>query len=429
MSVTTPSGKAGALQRTLGLGPLAFYGIGLTLGAGIYSILGAAAGQAGEALWMSLLLGAFVATLTGMSYAELATMWPRAGAEHTYAQEAWPKAWWVAGPLGWLLFASSFATGATVAVAFAGYAHAFVPWPEWTIAIALIVAAGALNLIGIEASSRVNVVFTSIETAGLIALVAVGLREPDFFASFAAPPHAGVLTGAGLIFFAFLGFEGIARLAGEARDPGRDLPRAIQIAIVVSTALYVAVALAAVALLEPAKLAASHSPLADAIAAGAPQLRGALGAVALFATANTALIALLGASRLLYGMAEGGSAPRAFAAVSGRRKTPVAATIAAVVGSLALLPLGGVEVVGAVASLTALLAFLVVNIAVIWLRRTKPRAKRPYRVRFAVAGVPLPAAIGALASLLLMATIEARAWAVFAVVLAGGLLLARRTAR
>ena len=213
--LAAPSG-AGALQRSLGLGSLTFYGVGVILGAGIYSILGEAAGVAGEALWWSFLLASLAALLTGLSYAELATMFPQAGAEYVYLRVAWPRASWLPGTLGWVLVATGIATTATVALAFAGYASLFIPLPLWTIAVALVVAMAALNVLGANEASWANIVFTLVESAGLVALIVVGARDPDFGRVFTTAPHAGVLGGAALIFFAYLGFEEIANLAEEA---------------------------------------------------------------------------------------------------------------------------------------------------------------------------------------------------------------------
>jgi amino acid transporter len=158
--------------------------------------------------------------------------------------------------------------------------------------------------------------------------------------AFLAQPHVGVLAGAGLIFFAFLGFEDIANLAEEAKRPERDVPRAILIAVAASTVLYILVAVSSVALRSPERLAASLSALADAMRAGEPRLAGALGGVALFATANTALIAMTAASRMLLGMARGGDAPGALRRTLHGRKTPALAIGLVTVGTLAFLPLG-----------------------------------------------------------------------------------------
>jgi amino acid transporter len=411
----------GELRRSLGLAGLTFYGVGVILGAGIYSILGEAAGIAGEALWWSFLLASLAALLTGLSYAELATMFPQAGAEYVYLRAAWPRASWLPGTLGWVLLGSGIATAATVALAFAGYASRLVPFPRWAIAAALIVAVLGLNVVGVREASWANIVFTLIEAAGLIALIAIGARDPEFGSVFATPPHAGVLGGAALIFFAYLGFEEIANLAEEARQPGRDLPRAILIGVAVSTALYVLTAAASVALLEPARLAASPSPLAEAMRAGAPQLADALGSVALFATANTALIAMMAASRLLFAMARGGDAPPPLARTLPRLRTPGVALLLVACAALVCLPLGSVALVGSVASLLALLAFAAVNAALVRLRFTQPEAARPFRVPLAIGRVPVPAAIGLLITLLLLTRFPAWASAVagLALVLAG----------
>jgi basic amino acid/polyamine antiporter, APA family len=301
--------QGAGLKRSLGLAGLSFYGTGLILGAGIYSILGTAAGETGDAVWMSFLLGSVAALLTGLSYAELGAMLPKAGAEYAYAGEAWPRARWLRSVLGFTIAAAGTATAATVAAAFAGYFQLFLGVPALLVAAALLAIVTALNVSGVQHASRVNTVFTLAEAAGLIALVIAGSRDPDFGDALAATPNAGVLAGAGLVFFAYLGFEDIANLAEETKDPAKNIPRAILIAVTFSTLLYVLVALASVALIGSEQLARSDSPLADAMHEASPMLADVLGAVALFATANTALIALLAASRVLYGMARGKDAP------------------------------------------------------------------------------------------------------------------------
>jgi amino acid transporter len=399
------------LRRALGLPALTFYGVGLILGAGIYSILGPAAGVAGEALWQSFVLGSLAAVLTGLSYAELATMFPHAGAEYVYLREAWPRAHWLPGAVGWALIASGTATAATVAIAFSGYAALFfTAFPSWLVAAALLVAAAALNVWGIREASWVNIVFTLIEAAGLVALILVGAQHPAWGQAFLAQPHVGVLAGAGLIFFAFLGFEEIANLAEEAKRPERDVPRAILIAVAASTVLYILVAVSSVALRSPERLAASSSALADAMRAGAPRLAGALGGVALFATANTALIAMTAASRMLLGMARGGDAPGALRRTLPERKTPALAIGLVTVGTLAFLPLGGVALVGSVASLMALVAFASVNVALIRLRYRAPGRKRPFRVPGSIGKFPIFGGLGLLVTLILLAQLEGKAY-------------------
>ena len=344
-------------------------------------------------------------------------MFPQAGAEYVYLRAAWPRASWLPGTLGWVLVATGVATTATVALAFAGYASLFVSFPLWMIAVALVVAVAALNVVGVNEASWANIVFTLVEAAGLVALIVVGARDPDFGRVFTSAPHAGVLGGAALIFFAYLGFEEIANLAEEATRPARDLPRAILIAVAVSTTLYILVAAASVALLEPARLAASASPLADAMQVGAPRLAGALAGVALFATANTALIAMMAASRLLFAMARGGDAPSLLAQTLARRKTPAAAILLVAAGALVCLPLGGVALVGSVASLLALVTFASVNAALVRLRFTHPDQERPFRVPLPLGRVPCRPLLGLLVVLLLLTRFEPRAYGIAAAML------------
>lgn len=402
----------GELKRTLGLASLSFYGVGLILGAGIYSILGEASGAAGDAVWMAFLAASLTALLTGLSYAELSTMFPRAGAEYVYLGEAWPRRRWVASGIGWVLIASGTASATAVALAFGGYANLFIDVAPWLVAAILLIAMTAINIVGVRESSWANVAFTVIEVAGLLAVIAIGVRDPQFGQAFFTSPHLGVLAGVGLVFFAYLGFEEIANLAEEAKHPARDLPRAVIISMVVSTILYVLVALAAVALADPARLAASGSPLAEAASSAAPWLVGALGGIALFATANTALIAIMVASRMLFGVARGGDAPGVLARTLESRGTPLPALLAVLAGSLALLLLGGLALIASVASVMALIAFGSVNLALIRLRYTRPDVERPFRVPWSVGRLPVLPALGALA---VAAVLTQFTWDVYAV--------------
>ncbi len=389
------------LKRALGLAGLVFYGVGIILGAGIYSVLGSAAGVAGEALWISFAISSAVALLTGLSYAELAAAHPRAGAEFTYLRSAVPRWPSVALVTGLLVALSGAATASTVAIAFAGYLRTFVDLPALPIAWALLAAAAGLNFVGVKESGWVNTAFTLLEAAGLVLFVVVGATagtEP-FGAALAAAPTAGVLSGAALVFFSFLGFENIANLAEEAKEPERDLPRAIFLSLGLSTTLYILVALAAVALVRPEDLASSAAPLADAARSSSPRLAGALGGIALFATANTALVSMLVASRVIFGIARDGELPGAIAKLLPNRETPWVAILVVAAVACALVPFGGVGVVASVSSFAALVAFAAVNAALIVLRYREPDEKRPFRVPGAIGRFPILPALGVVATL------------------------------
>ena len=164
------------LARKLGFPSLTFYGIGLIIGAGIYSVIGAAAGVAGDGLWLSFAIGSVIALLTGLSYAELATMFPEAGAEFVYMREAFPRHRWSAFVIGSVLTLAVSATAATVSVAFAGYLGTFVSIAAMAAALGVLVIVSLVNIAGIQPSSWVNVIFTLIEITGLIIVISLGLK-------------------------------------------------------------------------------------------------------------------------------------------------------------------------------------------------------------------------------------------------------------
>ncbi len=383
-----------ALERTLGLPGLTFYGVGTILGAGIYSVLGAAAGLAGEALWQSFAISSLVALVTALSYAELSTTYPHASAEFTYLRRALPGLPELALVTGLLVALSGAATGATVAIAFAGYLRTFVDVPPALVAWGLLLAVTLVNVVGIKASGWVNVAFTLLEVGGLVFFIGLGATTERFGEGLLAAPSFGVVSGASLVFFSFLGFENIANLAEEAKEPKRDLPRAIFASLGIATLLYVLVAVAAVALLPVEQLSQSDAPLADAAATWSPRAAGILGGIALFATANTALISVLVASRVVFGIARSDGLPKSMAAVLPHRKSPWLATIIVALVAAALAPLGEVGVVASVSSFASLLAFASVNVALILLRYREPDERRPFRVPGAIGRFPILPAIG-----------------------------------
>jgi amino acid transporter len=387
------------LKRALGLGTLTFYGVGIILGAGVYSVIGVAAGPAGDALWLSFALCSLVVLFTGFSYAELATAYPQAAAEFIYLRRALPKIPSIALVTGLLVALSGAATSATVAIAFASYLKTFVELPQFLVAWTLLVLAAGLNLVGVKQSGWVNVVFTLLEAGGLVAFIVVGMSSERFAEVLTAVPTTGVIAGAALVFFSFLGFENIANLAEEAKEPGRDLPRAIFLSLAVSTVLYVAVALAAVALMPAEELAGTEAPLSDAAKKSSPKVAGALGGIALFATANTALVSMLAASRVVFGIAREGGLPKIFAAILPARETPWTAILAVAAVSALLVPFGGVGVVASLSSFASLLAFAAVNVALVVLRYREPDQERPFRVPFAIGRFPIMPAIGVVTTL------------------------------
>ncbi len=406
------------LNRTLGFPMLVFYGTGMILGAGIYSIIGKAAEQTGETLWIGFLFAGFAALVTALSYAELSAMYPKAGAEFIYLGKAFSNKKWIASTIGVAMALSGAATAAAVGLSFAGYLNQFIEVSTSLVALTVLLVFTGIAILGIKQSGWTTVVSTLIEVGGLIFIIYLGINSEKFGKELSMTPTAGTMAGTALIIFSFFGFENVANLAEEAKKPERDLPRAILLSVLISTTLYILVSLSALALLSPEKLGQSEAPLMSVAQTFSQQAGKWLGAVALFSTANTALISLIGASRILYSMGKEGSAPAAVTNVIPERKTPWIASIVILIAAALLLPLGKLETVASVSALTTMIAFFSVNIALIVLRYTEENTKRPFKVPLSIGKFPVIPGFAALISLLLITQFESKVY------LIGGSLLA-----
>lgn len=354
------------LRRALGLWHVSVAGIGVILGAGVYALIGPAAAQAGSALWLAFVIAGAAAALTAYAYARLGAMRPLASPEFQYTTLAFgPRAGFVAG---WLMLVGDVAAAGSVALGFGGYLGNVAATGTVTGALLLIALAGLIVSLGIGQSVRLAMALTVVEAAGLLIVIAVGL--PSWAtADFGAAPHGlgGVLGAASLIFFAYLGFDELGNLAEEMRNPERDLSRALFVAVAVTTALYVAVALSATALVPADRLGASPAPLAAvARTALGPRADAALTLMALAATANTVLLLLAAAARSIYGMAAAGVLPARLARV-GRTQVPREATAAVVAMSALLVLSGSLAGVARLTDAVVLLSFTAVNVSLVWL--------------------------------------------------------------
>jgi basic amino acid/polyamine antiporter, APA family len=390
-----------SLHRTLGIPMLTFYGTGMILGAGIYTIIGKAAGMSGETLWLSFLLAGFAALLTAFSYAELSSMFPKAGAEYVYLSHAFKKEW-LAASAGVAMAFSGAATAAAVSLAFAGYLSQFADVPPSLAATALLVIFTSVSIMGIRESAWTNVVFTLIEMSGLVFVIYVGLQSEKFGDALSAGPHMGTVSGAALIVFSYFGFENLVNLADETKKPAQKIPRAILLSLGISMLLYFLVSLAATALISSEELAQSQAPLLTAVQKYSVKAANLLGAVALFSTANTALISLVGASRILFGMSRGNTLPQFVSHVHKSRRTPWKASLIILAVSFVILALTDIETAARISSFATMAVFLGVNISLISLRFTNQSAKRPFRVPWSVGKVPILPVMASIFSLVFL---------------------------
>jgi basic amino acid/polyamine antiporter, APA family len=192
------------------------------------------------------------------------------------------------------------------------------------------------------------------------------------------------------------------KLSEETKNPGKTIPRAIILSLLISTALYILVSLAAVALMSPEELGQTESALSDAALKSSPKIASALGGIALFSTANTALIALVTTSRILYGLGKDNSLPQIFSRTLPKRKTPLVGALAVLAISGSLLPLGKVDIVASVSSFATMIAFIGVNMALIGLRLSSPKKERPFKVPLAIGWVPILPVFGIATSILFL---------------------------
>jgi len=423
-------------SAALGAFSLTLLGVASVVGAGIFVVTGdAAAHYAGPAVLISFALAGIVAGLTALCYAELASSIPAAGSTYSYAFAAFgPFVGWF---IGWDLLLEYLFAASTVAVGWSGYLvslcasigislpHDLVNAPFGSgsgivnlpaLAIMLLTS-GALYL-GTRESAIANNLMVGLKLLILVVVVVVGV----FYISSAnltpfVPPHeggfgdfgwSGILRGAGIVFFAYIGFDAVSTAAAEARNPRRTIPIGLLGTVLIATAIYIAVGFVLTGMLDYRKLGVAD-PIAAAVQSAGPNLEWLLRATdvaAVVGLASTVLVTLYGQTRIFMRMSEDGMLPPAFGKVGAKTKTPhFSIIVCGVAGGIvaALVPL---SVLGELISIGTLLAFIIVSAGVLTLRRRYPDLPRPFRVP----ALPLVAGTAIVSSLALMATLPGDTW-------------------
>lgn len=369
------------LNRTLTLGPVVLYGVGTILGAGIYVLIGEVAAVAGILAPVAFFLAAGLAALTGLSFAELSNRYPVSAGEAVYVQQAFGLAK-LSTLIGLMVVLTGIVSSATLVNGFAGYLREFITVPDVIVIPLVCVLLGGLAAWGIAQSVAVAAIITLAEVGGLIAVIVVAL--PDAIAGVGSggpsgsigltsltdlAPWFGVLSGAGIAFYAFIGFEDMVNVAEEVKDVRRVMPRAILITLSIAAVLYIIVAVVVVRAMPLSVLAGNEAPLAAVFETATGGSAHVISVIALFAVLNGALIQVVMASRVLYGASNNGWLPAIFGRIYARTQTPIIATavVTAAILIFALwLPLG------TLARLTAfiiLIIFSVVNVALVTIKK------------------------------------------------------------
>jgi APA family basic amino acid/polyamine antiporter len=438
--------ERGLLRRSLGPWNLTALGIGCIIGTGIFVLTGTAASQnAGPALVLSMIISAVGCAFAGLCYAEFAAMVPVAGSAYTYAYATVGELFaWI---IGWDLILEYALSVSTVAVGWSGYFVSFARDLGITIPAALAAPPGAgpgvfnlpaavivllvsaLLVIGIKQSADTNTLLVGIKAAVLVVFVAAGAAyiNRDNLTPF-IPPNtgafghfgwSGVLRGAGVMFFAYIGFDAVSTAAQEAKNPSRDMPIGILSSLAICTVIYIAVAIVLLGIVPYQRLNVAD-PLAVGIdATGIRWLSPVIKMAALFGLFSTMLVNLLAQTRIFYSMSRDGLLPKVFATVHPRFRTPHVSTV--MTGAIIALVAGltRIDVLGQLVSIGTLLAFVLVSIGIIILRKTLPDAPRPFRTP----GVPYVPVIGALICLAQMVGLPVATWERLLIWLAIGLVV------
>lgn len=394
------------LKKELSLLEITLVGIGNILGAGIYVLMGKAAGLAGNMVWFSFLFAGVAASLSALSYMELSSMYPRAGAEYEFAKRAFGER--VGLFVGLLVVYFVILTSSAVALGFGRYFSNLFGGGSLIGAVSLFIVLSLIMVYGIKESARLAGIITLIELSGLLIIIYVGIPYVGKVNYFEAPNLSGVFEASALIFFAFLGFEDIVRLSQETKDAEKTTPRALLIAIFFTVFIYICVALSAVSVLDFQVLGLSGVPLADVAAvAFGDKAFVLLSWIALFSTMNTVLVVMLGGSRIVYGMAQAGSLPRSFSKIHSRYQTPWAAIFGVACLSILFVLFRDITTVANISNFMIFIVFFMVNISLIKLRYSDHERRRPFKVPFSIGRFPLLPSLGALSSVFLFSQLNA----------------------
>ena len=373
------------LNRSLSLPLLVMYGLGTTVGAGIYVLIGKIAEKAGFYLPVSFLLASFVVAFTALSYAELASRYPLSAGEAVYVQEGFHIRT-LSILVGLLVVLAGIVSTATLAKGFAGYLDLFIQLPNWLSIVLVISMLAAIAVWGILESVTVAAIFTLLEIGGLLLIIWVArdsLQESIFLVPQMLPPlkleiWGGIFLGSFLAFYAYIGFEDMVNVAEEVKNPQRNFPLAVALVLIVTTTLYIAIALIAVTLSSSSELAKSEAPLALLYTKATGEKAVLLGVLSICAIINGALIQIIMASRILYGMSNRRWLPKVLAKVNSVTHTPIIATVTLGIAIIVMALFFPLATLASATSTIVLVIFVLVNISLIRIKLMAPEIAGTY---------------------------------------------------
>lgn len=371
-----------SLRRSLGLVHVVLYGLGVTIGAGIYVLVAASAARAGLHAPIAFVVTAILVGFTGASLAELGIRMPVAAGEAAYVRAGFGSDR-MAKLVGLLVIAVALVSAATISVGAAGYIGVFLPWPDMLLITGVVLAMGWIAGWGVKDSVTFAGVMTMVEVGGLLTIVAAGLLfEPKVVTdlpamlpvTLAPDVWTGLASASLLAVFAFIGFEGIVNMAEEMENPSALMPRAIFWTLAITTVLYVLVIWVALCALGVDRLAQSKAPLADVFAILTGLSPRTMSAVAIVATLNGIVLNIIMATRVAYGLARDGNLPPLFARLSPKTQTPVVSTVIGTGVVLVFALLLPIATLADLSSRIILVIFALVNLALYLIKRREAEA-------------------------------------------------------
>ena len=422
MTETSPK-----LKRTVNLFHATLFGIGLILGAGIYVIIGDAAEIAGNLLWISFIISSFLAICTGFSYAELSSIFPKSAAEYVYVKNSLGISS-ISIFVGCLTIFVGIVSASAVAIGFSNYLSVFLPgYPKILFSLLVIAILSFINFYGIRESIWFNTIFTLIELSGLVIIIFIGFMFGNFNSvNFFESPFTNtsqvqtffnsiglIFASSAIIFFAYYGFENIPNIAEETKNPSKTISKAILLSIIITTIIYVLVAISSLSLATWQEISSSDVPL-SLILEKVFETKGNLiiSAIAIFATTNTVLMMLVSSSRIIYGMSKDGALLYFFSKIHKTRNTPWLATI--ITGLLSTIVIivssNNISFVSKIAVFGIFTVFTFVNFSLIFLKLKKtsllPQQQHQSFYSLNYKRVPIFALVGVIISFIMLLQFE-----------------------
>ena len=387
---TSPSNQGPQLKRVLNLPLITLYGLGTTIGGGIYVLVGKVAERAGMMAPLSFMVAALLSAFTALTFAELSSRYPKSAGEAVYVQQAFNYKQ-LAVFIGILVILNGCVSAAALANGFVGYLQTFIPIPDWAAIVLISIALGLLAAWGIGQSVMAAAIITLVEVGGLIVIVWVArdefstipLRSHELMPGFDGVVWLGILSGSFLAFYAFIGFEDMVNVAEEIKDVENTLPRAIIITLVLTTLIYFLVTLVAVLSIPPAELGQQKAPLSYIYEIKSGADPAVISLISIFAILNGGLIQIIMASRVLYGMSRQSLAPKALrfmADINPRTQTPIKATASVIVLVCVLALSFAIESLAETTSLMILIIATLVNASLLRIKLNEDNQEKVTRI-------------------------------------------------